>query len=917
MSSLKKKSRSFLLRCLTGCHNLVMLGLILSFMILLAALGLSIFYEEIPIPARVIERINQELEREGLNLEFEKVTLDFKGDLLVQNVALSFVRSEEPALLADLVYVDVNYPALILQGIPIDKINVSNATLFCPAMVSLSGTTDRLVENIHLALNHRWRQWKMPFLTGNFRNLQLSASGDLTGLITRLVEPREKGPEKPDLYLEYLKLSRQAIEASKTLNALHAPHVELEFETPAKQQFRVSTQLTATRFSKESLLAAEKLVHTGSFQLVPDIRILSPIRFGAQNVTIGDSKIGIKNLSLSALRNAPIEDMESLFPLRFEATTSTIRYQDNQIDNLVFTGSLLDREKLEATIRAKMLQGVLTYRLQADIKALEAKGSVSGHLNLEEIVARPEFDRLWKLRSSKQHQPLYLDLNYNYPGNIDGATARFRVETRDVEVIKTPFQWARLRGEMEGTRVNLHHLEAGGHGNDLQCAFRQDLRQKFFRFTVAGRFRPHDLNLWWRDWWKQTFDYLKINHQPPFIDLAIRNAFGYKKQLTLHGYAEGENIELSGMRFDRVSSKMFIRPNYIDAYELEAHRPEGSASGQFQRELVDRELQYVLVEVTSNLDLEESLGLFGEEGRKILEPYDWEGNPTLMVQGEFNFAKEKNWHDLDIQLLTDSPMAFYQFPLDSLQVKCRYTQGNVYLDDAKFGFAQGLGIGSASFIRQEDNAFMIYDFEVTGAHLGQAIKKVSQFRNGNPAPNPDRDREEKAYKGTLDLHVSGISPAGYGLERVFAQGDVDIREGALAEIPLFGPLSELIPFSKPKLNDASMFFQWDAGKIFFPDLVLTGKTTRLEGEGVYHPDDSSLDFQVRLFLLREAGIPIVSNVIMPILDPLSYIAAVNLTGTLTEPKWQFALSPLNLFNAKEDRQEQPIEPSILEYDFRR
>ena len=103
----------------------------------------------------------------------------------------------------------------------------------------------------------------------------------------------------------------------------------------------------------------------------------------------------------------------------------------------------------------------------------------------------------------------------------------------------------------------------------------------------------------------------------------------------------------------------------------------------------------------------------------------------------------------------------------------------------------------------------------------------------------------------------------------------------------------------------------------FPDLVMKGKTGRLEGVGDYHTKDSLLDFQVQMYLLREADIPLVSDIIMPLFDPVSQMASVNLKGTLKKPEWRFAISPLNLFDSKpEEIKEEPKE-ELQDFEFRK
>jgi len=451
------------------------------------------------------------------------------------------------------------------------------------------------------------------------------------------------------------------------------------------------------------------------------------------------------------------------------------------------------------------------------------------------------------------------------------------------------------------------------------CSFRQDLSSPFYHFAMVGRFRPHDIDVWWRDWWKKTFDYLDIKGELPWMDLSLRNAFKFKKQLTLFGYAEAENINLKGMHFDRASSKMFIRPNYIDALDLELERPEGSATGGFQRQLVLSKLKNVVVDIESNIELEPSFSLFGESGLRILEPYTWDGNPNISVKGEFNFENDSHWQDIDFSIDTDQGMTLYDFPFDSLDVQGRYQRGDTLLDEVQFGFAGGSGSGQASFLRQEEQSFLIFDFDIENADLDESIQRIASVKKTEEGEEaePSSEKSQEPLEGKLQIHVNGISPAGYGLDRVMAKGEIEITEGNLARIPLFGPLSGLLPFTKLQLNEAKSYFAWDDGKMTFPDLVLTGKTGRLEGVGDYHTGSSLLDFHVQMYLLRETDIPLVSDIIMPLFDPVSHMASVNLKGTLKKPEWRFAISPLNLFDSKPEAIEEEPKEELQDFEFRK
>jgi hypothetical protein len=920
MSYLAKKKRSFLMRCYLPCQNFVMLGLILSLMLLLAGLGLSIYYDELPVPDRVIQIIEKRLENEGIKLDYEMIGFDFRGNLIVKNARLSFTKEAATALEIESLYLDINYTAIFLRKDPLDLIKLGNASLYSPAVVSLSGTNEKLVTNVSLEIYRQWTKWHLTYFTAKFQTLDISAAGELSALVEELFKPREKKNEAPELYVQYLRLCRLLTDTSTYLQSVTSPEVDLQFSSPDKSEFIVDVQAQTSKFSKEGLPIVDYPRCVARVQVLPEISLLEPLRITAQLIEDKELNLQATDISAAAWINNPVKDFDGLFPVQVQASTGSIIVQDNKIDHFVFDGQILNKDEATGRVISSIYGGAMEVSLQGNWKEKTASGLLKGSLNVEGIIQRPEFDHLWKLRWSKQNKPIYLDLEFNYPGNLKGLSANFRAETRDIEVIKTPFAWARARGTLEGTTVDVTSLEGGGNGNDLNCTFRQDLKEKFYRFTMVGRFRPHDIDVWWRDWWKNTFDYLDIKGDLPWMDLSIRNAFTYKKQLTLFGFAEAENINLKGMHFDQASAKMFIRPNYIDATNLKLVRPEGEATGEFQRHLVLSELKNVIVDIKSNLDLEPSMELFGESGLRIIEPYTWSGNPVISLVGEFNFENGTNWQDLDFTIDTDKPMTLYQFPFDSLQVNGTYDRGNTLLEEVAFDFAGGSGTGEASYLRQDDQAYLLFDFDIKDAELEETLKRIALIKtNENTAPVEEKPTNKKSepLQGKLSVHASGISPAGAGLDRVMAKGEISVKDGNLAQIPIFGPLSSLIPFTKLHLTDATSFFAWDNGKMTFPNLRMTSSTARLEGLGDYYTNNSELDFQVRVFLLSETDIPLISNIIMPIFDPFSQMAAVNLKGTLKKPEWRFAISPFNWFNQKPGPRETQPSEELLDFEFRK
>ena len=919
MSYLAKKNRSFRKRCFIKCQNMIMFCLTFTLLLLLTGLGLSIYYDGIPVPERLLKIVTAKIKEQGLTLKYEKITLDFRGDLIIKKASLSFDKSGETALEVDQLYLDINYASLLLGRVPLNNLKLDNARIYYPAMVSPTGTNQRMLDKVNLVFSRRWTNWNLKYFTAKFQQLDIVASGDLSAGFAILSKTKQK-EEPKDLYLNYLQLARAVSDQSKYLDLLDAPKVEMIFYSLSKAEFSTEIIADIAGFKKEGMPEIRTIRAETKIQLLPELQLQEALQFSANSVELPEQQLTVQEVEVYAYNNQIIQDLHSAFPLRVDLRTGSIEIKGTKIDQAVFTGKLLNQDDVEGTLLLSLYEGVLEAPIKANWKEQTGEGSLSGSIDIERIFDRPEFDHLWKLRWSKQHKPVYLDVEFAYPGNLEDTEATFRVETRDIDIIKTPFQWVRARGTLEGTKVDVYQLEGGGYGNDLLCTFGQDFKSPFYRFTMAGRFRPHDIDVWWRDWWRKTFDYLEIKGELPWMDMSIRNAFTYKKQLTLFGYGQAENVDLKGMHFDKASAKMFIRPNYIDVLELKLARPEGQATGQFQRHLETSKLKNVIVDIDSNLDLESSLNLFGESGLHLIEPYTWTANPKISLVGEFNFENDSNWQDLMIEIRTDQTMTFYNFPLDSLEVNCHYDHGDILLDKILFDFAGGKGEGEASYLKQDDLSFLLFDFDIENAELKESLTRLATVQTPKVENTEDSAAPKSkldSLKGKLNIHASGISPAGTGLDRVMARGNIEITEGNLAQIPLFGPLSTLMPFTKLQLNTAKTFFAWDEGKMTFPNLVMTGNTARLEGVGDYYTDSSELDFQVRVMLLRETDIPLISNVIMPILDPVSKMAAINLKGSLSDPLWRFAMSPLNFFDNKPDESNQDTKSELLDFEFRK
>jgi hypothetical protein len=153
-----------------------------------------------------------------------------------------------------------------------------------------------------------------------------------------------------------------------------------------------------------------------------------------------------------------------------------------------------------------------------------------------------------------------------------------------------------------------------------------------------------------------------------------------------------------------------------------------------------------------------------------------------------------------------------------------------------------------------------------------------------------RIREPKEeYTGQLSgsVRVEGIAGTGCAKTAV-GEGAVNIKNGRLFVLPLFGGLSQQIARVIPGVDfvvrqtDGSASFRIRDGKLVSDKALIEGGLLSLSGKGFYALDET-LGFDVQIRLLRERSF--VAKLLRVPTYVISKIFEFRLRGTLTKPDW--------------------------------
>ncbi len=296
----------------------------------------------------------------------------------------------------------------------------------------------------------------------------------------------------------------------------------------------------------------------------------------------------------------------------------------------------------------------------------------------------------------------------------------------------------------------------------------------------------------------------------------------------------------------------------------------------------------------SNVSLEDwsvILKFFGTENvDKILailtQPKDC---PKILFNGYIygnEYSKKIN-APLNITGDFDMTSVFY-LPCKNLHISLRKWPDALFCDNFRFWLGDD-GQGQGHFqIKGQDQLFFNFKFH--------KIQSKILFKNIQLLSDWFKDTQN-SYDGLLFGHASGQgiigNPRSFEIE-----GQANFKCKNLAQIHLFGPLSELLsktPFalSSVRLDEALSDFHIKDLCLKSSNTQIMGPTTRVRGDGEINLENGDVDAHLRFSFLdyQRVKVPVVRH-LLRIFQPISKGFEAKLSGSFQEPKWMVWFNPL-------------------------
>lgn len=894
----------------------------LALLVALAGQAYLLSARRVPVPEPLRRLVARRLADEGLRVDFDRARMNLTGRFVFENVRLGPTSSPDPLASARTLYLDFNPWELLVGRLGLREARLGGLDLHDPASPAAPTPAPFPANNIDLGLIFDGAEIELSYFTGYIGPVAVQASGRFRPPASAA---EKSSPSAEQAFARYAELIAAFRKIAPSLAALDEPRVRLAFSPGV-----VDLDLRATQLD----LDAAPIAFSGK---ITGLRVNASVPLD----TATDKPIEV----IAAFDRArlPGETTVDDVRLRLQGTLGALaRFEPRALD--VNLASLRWREITGGPVAAVVTQpapglvradtsvalagSAWSLRVETAPRAATARVILDGFVGDDTLAfAGRQIDRdLSSLLDPDSAAPLHVAASFGPEWKLAEVSGRLhsgRVRVGGAILDETGTEFTYDGAHVLCDALVLRQGESLAHGS-----YEMDTRSMDFRFLLTGGLRPAGIESWFHDWWSNFWSMFDFSGGLPYADVDVRGRWGDLTATQVFVQAEGAATGLKGVDFDRVRTRLFLRPHWFDILHFDVLRQERAAAGWLARSLdLEKDTwRFMEFDVESTLPLATIATLFKEESAELLAPYRFDTPPRLRISGRVDSPDSplgKKEH-IDVALTSTGPMTYHDFPLSDLAFEARLRDDRIDLPVLALGFAEGKANGTAGLWGPENARQLAFDITLADANLGAVTQAVARLQPSPatsasaaepPAKTSEaaRERQQRLDRGRLVFSLAAEGPYSdfYSFK---GSGRAAITGAELAQLNLFGPLSQALSgthfsFGSFSLTTVDAPFVLECDRVRFDNLRVTGPSALIQAKGDYRLRDSRLDFSTKIHPFDESA-SVVGNAVGFVLSPLSKMFEVKLQGTLAEPKWIFAYGPSRLFNSITGSGDSPPSPHL-------
>jgi hypothetical protein len=435
------------------------------------------------------------------------------------------------------------------------------------------------------------------------------------------------------------------------------------------------------------------------------------------------------------------------------------------------------------------------------------------------------------------------------------AFGRFTYKRVPFSDLAADFSWDGERTMLWDLRLRHQSGQLRADLFDAPNDFRLNLESTIAPSAVRTLASP-ELDEFLREWeWQRS----------PTIRLAIRGEDRNPQNWRGDGTIALERTRFRGAWMNSGSTKIHFADGAITCEDFRVIRDEGTGSGGFTYDFKKHEVR--VSNIKSSLHPAEAILWIDPKVWKTVVPYKFRRPPLVTATGLYQFRGGKNTR---LEITVDGANGMYYvflgktLPFDRVTGRLRFTNDHLQISDLRGGLLSGTLRGSADISLAKNDPHYRANVSVNGIDFPQLTDLYYNYKTAHGQ-----------LSGTYDFTGLGSDP-----RTMRGSGKVEVTNGDVFAIPVFGPLSgilnHIVPGSGYSIaHKASADVKIDQGIIHTENFEAAGTLFSMLGNGDIHFLDDKLDFNLRLNM-KGPGM---------LLTPVYKLFEYTGEGSLKKPDW--------------------------------
>ena len=441
--------------------------------------------------------------------------------------------------------------------------------------------------------------------------------------------------------------------------------------------------------------------------------------------------------------------------------------------------------------------------------------------------------------------------------NIIGhaALGAFTYKSVPFSDLTADFSWDGGRALLRDLRLRHQTGQLRADVFDAPSDFRLNLDSTIAPEAMRALASP-ELNEFLREWeWQRS----------PTVRLMIRG-----KDRNPGSWQGDGTITLGRTRFrgawmNSADAKIHFADGALTCEDFHVARDEGTGAGSFTYDFKKHEVR--VSNTRSSLNPAQVITWIDPKIFKTVVPYKFRHPPIVTANGLYQFRGGKNTR-LEIKVDGANGMDYVflgkTLPFDRVSARLLFTADRLQIIDLRGGLLSGTLRGNADISLARNDPRYRADVSVSEINFPLLTDLYYNYKTAQGVLN-----------GTYDFTGLGSDP-----RTMRGRGKVEVTNGDVFAIPIFGPLSgilnHIVPGSGYSIaHKASADFKTNEGIIDTENFEAAGTLFSMLGHGDIHFLDDKLDFNLRLNM-KGPGL---------LLTPVYKLFEYTGEGSLKKPDW--------------------------------